>query len=190
MAAVNGIIKLKILECMDNNSIYLKEQLREARRYVEREREQLQEQMETQNMCLTLLEQYDSLLEENERLQSELEQQKAEVDSLQRQLDAKDMKLNELGKFSVGMAKKSSQEVLEKAFRIYINTSKRKTQAKREVARVQLLDFITTAKLEMPDDIMEMLDHLDDEQPESAPTTNVTVQSGGINVQQANTVTK
>ena len=47
-----------------------------------------------------------------------------------------------------------------------------------------------TAKLEMPDDIMEMLDHLDDEQPESAPTTNVTVQSGGINVQQANTVTK
>ena len=175
---------------MDNNSIYLKEQLREARRYVEREREQLQEQMETQNMYLTLLDQYDSLLEENERLKSELEQQKTEADSLHRQLDAKDMKLNELGKFSAGIAKKSSQEVLEKAFRNYLGTSKRKTQAKREVARVQLLDFITTAKLEMPDDIMEMLDHLDDEQPESAPTTNVTVQAGGINVQQANTVTK
>jgi hypothetical protein len=104
--------------------------------------------------------------------------------------DDKDMKLNELGKFSVNVAKKSSQEGLEKAFRIYINTSKRKTQAKREVARLQLLDFIATAKLEMPEDIMELLNHLDDEQPESAPMTNVTVQAGGINVQQANTVAK
>ena len=100
------------------------------------------------------------------------------------------MKLNEMSKFSVNMAKKSSQEGLEKAFRIYLNTSKRKTQAKREVARAQLLDFITTAKLEMPEDIMDQLNHLDDEQPESAPMTNVTVQAGGINVQQANKVGK
>jgi hypothetical protein len=42
----------------------------------------------------------------------------------------------------------------------------------------------------MPEDIMELLNHLDDEQPENAPVTNVTVQTGGINVQQANTVTK
>ena len=175
---------------MEINGTDIAEQMREARRLMERERERLQERIDEQDIYLKLLEQYESLQVENERLRSELEEQQAENDRLHQQLDDKDMKLNELGKFSVNVAKKSSQEGLEKAFRIYINTSKRKTQAKREVARAQLLDFIATAKLEMPEDIMELLNHLDDEQPESAPTTNVTVQPGGINVQQANTVTR
>ena len=152
---------------MEINRIDIKEQMRDARRYLDSERERMQEQIETQEFYLKLMEQYESLLEENERLKSELEEQQAENDSLHQQLDDKDIKLNELSKFSVGVAKKASQEVLEKAFRIYINTSKRKTQAKREVARAQLLDFIATAKLEMPEDIMEMLNHLDDEQPET-----------------------
>lgn len=173
---------------MDNN--FLKEELREAKRNMYRERERLQEQIDMQNSYLKFFDQYEYMVERIERLESELEQQVAENDILHQQLDDKDMKLNEMSKFSVNMAKKSSQEGLEKAFRIYLNTSKRKTQAKREVARAQLLDFITTAKLEMPEDIMEQLDHLDDEQPESAPMTNVTVQAGGINVQQANKVGK
>ena len=173
---------------MDNN--YLKEELREAKRNMYRERERLQEQIDMQNIYLKFFDQYEYMVERIERLESELEQQVAENDILHQQLDDKDMKLNEMSKFSVNMAKKSSQEGLEKAFRIYINTSKRKTQAKREVARAQLLDFITTAKLEMPEDIMDQLNHLDDEQPESAPMTNVTVQAGGINVQQANKVGK
>lgn len=173
---------------MDNN--YLKEELREAKRNMYRERERLQEQIDMQNSYLKFYEQYEYMVERVERLESELKQQVAENDILHQQLDDKDMKLNEMSKFSVNMAKKSSQEGLEKAFRIYLNTSKRKTQAKREVARAQLLDFITTAKLEMPEDIMDQLNHLDDEQPESAPMTNVTVQAGGINVQQANKVGK
>ena len=173
---------------MDNN--YLKEELREAKRNMYRERERLQEQIDMQNSYLKFFDQYEYMVERIERLESELEQQVAENDILHQQLDDKDMKLNEMSKFSVNMAKKSSQEGLEKAFRIYLNTSKRKTQAKREVARAQLLDFITTAKLEMPEDIMDQLNHLDDEQPESAPMTNVTVQAGGINVQQANKVGK
>ena len=177
---------------METNSIDMKEQLREARRFVERECDRLQEQMDTQNAFLRLMEQYEAVLEENEQLRSDLEEQQAENDRLHQLLDDRDMKLNELGKFSVNMAKKSSQEGLEKAFRIYINTSKRKTQAKREVAKTQLLDFITTAKLEMPDDILEALNQLDDEvvvEPTQVNNT-VTVQAGGINVQQANAVTK
>ena len=177
---------------METNSIDMKEQLREARRFVERECDRLQEQMDTQNAFLRLMEQYEAVLEENEHLRSDLEEQQAENDRLHQLLDDKEMKLNELGKFSVNMAKKSSQEGLEKAFRIYINTSKRKTQAKREVAKTQLLDFINTAKLEMPEDIMEALNQLDDEvvlEPTLVNNT-VTVQPGGINVQQANTVGK
>ena len=110
---------------MDNN--YLKEELREAKRNLYRERERLQEQIDIQNSYLKFYEQYEYLVERVERLESELEQQVAENDILHQQLDDKDMKLNEMSKFSVNMAKKSSQEGLEKAFRIYLNTSKRKT---------------------------------------------------------------
>ena len=191
---------------MEIDKTFLEEQLRDARRYLESEQERLQEQIDTHNSYLKLLDHYDDVLDENDQLRSELEQQQMENDSLHEQLDdrnrrlreveallkEKETQLNELGKFSVGMAKKSPQEGIEKAFRIYINTSKRKTQAKREVAKTQLLDFITTAKLEMPDDIMEALNQLDDEVVVVPPQVNntVTVQAGGINVQQANTVGK
>ena len=174
------------------NSIDIKEKMREAKRNAEREHERMHVQMEAHNEYMIILDEFESMIEENERLKSELEQQRAENEELHQQLDDKEMKLNELGKFSVGVAKKSSQEGLEKAFRVYINTSKRKAQAKREVAKTQLLDFITTAKLEMPDDIMDALNQLDDEVVVvPAPVNNtVTIQAGGINVQQANTVGK
>lgn len=176
---------------MEIYSIELKEKLRDARRQAEHEYEQTQLQLESQSGYLTILDHVDSMMAEIEHLKSETEQLRAENEELHQQLDDKDMKLNELGKFSVNVAKKSSQEGLEKAFRVYINTSKRKTQAKREVAKMQLLDFITTAKLEMPDDIMEALNQLDDEvvvEPQVNNTVNV--HPGGINVLQANKVSK
>ena len=182
---------------MEIDIIEVKEQLRDVRRFAERKQEELQEQINMQKAAMNLLELFDRVLHENERLKSELEQQQTENDDLHQQLEnlrqqlgERDMKIKEMSNLSTNVAKKSSQEALEKAIRIYINTSKRKTQAKREVAKAQLQDFIVTAKLEMPDDIMEALDHLDDEQPESAQTTSVVVQAGGINVQQANTVAK
>lgn len=75
-------------------------------------------------------------------------------------------KLNEMSKLSAGVAKKTSQDDLVKALRIYLNISKRKTQGKREAAKTVIMEMLTSAKLELPDDIMEMLDHLDDEQPD------------------------
>ena len=174
------------------DTIDLREASRDAMRALEQERDRCMDRMTEVEGYLKVLGCIDELRAENERLKEELEQQQAENEDLHQQLEDKDMKLNELGKFSVNMAKKLSQEVLEKAFRKYLNISKRKTQAKHEVAKVQLLDFITTAKFEMPEDIMEQLNQLDDEVvPEPAPVnTSVTVQAGGINVQQANTVKK
>ena len=87
---------------MDNN--YLKEELREAKRNLYRERERLQEQIDMQNSYLKFYEQYEYMVERVERLESELEQQVAENDILRQQLDDKDMKLNEMSKFSVNMA--------------------------------------------------------------------------------------
>ena len=113
------------------------ELVNDARREVEREYERMVEKTERMGRLLKIMEHADELLEENELQKSELEQQQGEIDSLHQQLEDKDKRqketdallkekdtqLNELGKFSVGVAKKSSQEGLEKAIRIYINTS-------------------------------------------------------------------
>lgn len=92
---------------MEIDNTYLKEQLHDARRYLDLECERLQERIDTMNAYQKMMEQYEAVLEENERLKSELEEQQAEIDSLHQQLDAKELKLNELGKFSVNVAKKS-----------------------------------------------------------------------------------
>ena len=142
------------------------EQLRDARREVERERELLMEKMEAQENYLNLLETCDEYAKENDALIEENEQLNEEVENLRQQLHEKETRLSELQKLSAGVAKKSSQEVVEKAMRIYLNTSKRKTLSKREAAKTVLLELVTSAKLELPEDVMDQLNHFDDENPE------------------------
>ncbi|MBO7068798.1 MAG: hypothetical protein J6W52_09005 [Bacteroidaceae bacterium] len=159
---------------MTTNYIDYNELSHDARRALEKEREKRIESVHEVDRFLQILESADELVSNANEYATQLVKQREENEILRQQLKEEkearakvEMQLNEMNKLSAGVAKKSSQEGLEKAFRIYINTSKRKTQAKREVARAQLLDFITTAKLEMPEDIMEMLNHLDDEQPDA-----------------------
>jgi predicted nuclease with TOPRIM domain len=142
------------------------EQLRDARREVERERELLMEKMEAQENYLRVLETCDEYAKENDALIEENEQLNEEVENLRQQLHEKETRLSELQKLSAGVAKKSSQEVVEKAMRIYLNTSKRKTLSKREAAKTVLLELVTSAKLELPEDLMDQLNHFDDENPE------------------------
>ena len=142
------------------------EQLRDVRREVERERERLMEKMEVQDYYLKMLEAGAEYAKENEDLREEIEQLKEEVDNLKQQLQEKETRLSELQKLSAGVAKKSSLEVVEKAMRIYLNTSKRKTLSKREAAKTVLLELVTSAKLELPEDLMDQLNHFDDENPE------------------------
>ena len=142
------------------------EQLRDARREVERERELLIEKVEAQENYLNLLETCAEYAKENNALIEENEQLKEEVENLRQQLHEKETRLSELQKLSAGVAKKSSQEVVEKAVRTYLNTSKRKTLSKREAAKTVLLELVTSAKLELPEDLMDQLNHFDDENPE------------------------
>lgn len=142
------------------------EQLRDARREVERERELLMEKMEAQENYLKLLETCAEYAKETDALIEENGQLNEEVKNLRQQLHAKETRLSELQKLSAGVAKKSSQEVVEKAMRIYLNTSKRKTLSKREAAKTVLLELVTSAKLELPEDLMDQLNHFDDENPE------------------------
>ena len=161
------------------NTEELKEAAREARRLLMREQEELMERAEQLKGFMTTLDSTDEVLQENERLKSENEAQQKEINDLNQQLQDKDTQLKELGKLSAGVAKKSSADDVAKAIRIYLNTSKRKTQSKREAAKTVLLELITAAKLEMSEDFMESLSHFDDEElidpPQSTGTVNENV---------------
>lgn len=161
------------------NTEELKEAAREAYRRLQNELERKREEAEELKIQMRVVEATQELLDEIDRLNDEINAQQEEIDGLNQQLQDKDTQLKELGKLSAGVAKKSSADDVSKAIRIYLNTSKRKTQSKREAAKTVLLELITAAKLEMSEDIMEMLSHFDDEeltdQPQSAGSVNENV---------------
>ena len=83
------------------------------------------------------------------------------------------MNLEELKDWQDGARRQLDREIerltidnILKAVRTYLNTSKRKTLAKREAAKMVITELFVSAKVELPDDILDMLDHLDDEQME------------------------
>ena len=133
-----------------------------------------------------LIEQVESRQTEIDELNEQLEQKDTVIANMRQQLLevkeqrlASETKLSELSKLTAGVAKKSSQDDMIKAMRSYLNISKRKTLSKREAAKTVLLELITAAKLEMSEDIMEMLSHFDDEeltdQPQSPGSVNENV---------------
>lgn len=161
------------------NTEKLKEATREAYRRLQDELDRKIDEAEELKSQMQVMEATEGLLDEIDRLNADIEALKEEIDGLNQQLQDKDTRLKELGKLSAGVAKKSSADDVAKAIRIYLNTSKRKTQSKREAAKTVLLELITAAKLEMSEDIMEMLSHFDDEeltdQPQSAGSVNENV---------------
>ena len=157
----------------------MKEAARETYRQLQNELEKKKEEAEEVKIQMRVVEATQGLLDEIDRLNSDNETLQKEIDALNQQLLDKDTQLKELGKLSAGVAKKSSADDVAKAIRIYLNTSKRKTQSKREAAKTVLLELITAAKLEMSEDFMESLSHFDDEelidQSQSTGTVNENV---------------
>lgn len=158
-----------------------------ARRGLKREVEQLREKEEQIDEYLRALDATDELLAELVDLNDKAESLQKEINDLNAQLEQKDKtivdlqqqlleareqrlasetKLSELSKLTAGVAKKSSQDNMIKAMRSYLNTSRRKTLGKREAAKMVLTELFTSAKMELPEDIMDLLAHLDDEQSE------------------------
>ena len=174
---------------MNANLNELGEWLNDARRDIERDRERLAEKIEKMDYYRKALDITDELLQEAEALKTENETLREQLSAEKKLRAEQEVKMAEMSKLSAGMAKKTSQDDLFKAMRSYLNISKRKSPGKREAAKMVFTELFTSAKLDLPEDIREMLDHLDDEQAESAVAT-VNVAAGGINVQQANTVRK
>ena len=161
------------------NTEELKEAAREAYRRLQSELERKIDEAEELKSLMSVVEYTQGLLDKIDQQDEVIRSQQEEIDDLHQQLQDKDTQLKELGKLSAGVAKKSSADDVEKAIRIYLNTSKRKTQGKREAAKVVLLELITAAKLDMSEDIMETLSHFDDEelvdQPQSPGSANENV---------------
>lgn len=174
---------------MNANLNELGEWLNDARRDIERDRERLAEKIERMDYYRKALDITDELLQEAEALKTENETLREQLSAEKKLRAEQEVKMAEMSKLSAGMAKKTSQDDLFKAMRSYLNISKRKSPGKREAAKMVFTELFTSAKLDLPEDIREMLDHLDDEQAVSAVAT-VNVAAGGINVQQANTVRK
>ena len=142
------------------------EKAREVHREIEREYENVVTRAEELNELNKVLEGVDVLLQDNENLRSEIDELEAELKEKDKKIVQLETQLNEMSKLSAGVAKKSSQDDVLKAMRTYLNISKRKTLSKREAAKTVFMDLFTSTKLDLPDDIKEMLTYLDDEQAE------------------------
>ena len=157
----------------------LKEAARETYRRLQNVFKSKMDEAEEVKILMRVVEATQGLLDEIERLKTENQALRQEVDERNQQVQDRDRRLKELSQLSAGVAKKSSADDVAKAMRIYMNMSKRKTQSKREAAKTVLLELITAAKLEMPEDFMETLSHFDDEeltdQPQSAGSVNENV---------------
>lgn len=156
------------------NKEEMKEMAQDARRALGRERERMMEEVERVDELLGVLDTTDELLAEVDRLNDELAGKDAELDNLHQQLQeekersqALEMKLSELSKLSAGVAKKSSQEELLKALRIFVNKSKHKRIDKRIAVKEMVLEMAMANSVTFPEDLAATIDSLDDEQPEA-----------------------
>jgi len=180
----------------DINTEELLEAAEDTCRQLEREQEELDERAEQLKMRMRMAEATKSMLnrmkqledenrllrETNEEQERQLQEKDMLLQEKDNQLKEKDTQLKELNKLSAGVAKKSSQDDVSKALRIYLNTSKRKTLAKREAAKTVFLELIAAAKLDVPEEIMDLLNHFDDEQLVEQPQVTT---GGGVNADMA-----
>ena len=166
----------------DINTEELLEAAEDTCRQLKREQEELDERAEQLKTRMRMAEATKSMLNRMKQLEDENRLLRETNEEQECQLQEKDTQLKELNKLSAGVAKKSSQDDVSKALRIYLNTSKRKTLAKREAAKTVFLELIAAAKLDVPEDIMDLLNHFDDEQlVEQPPVTT----GGGVNADMA-----
>lgn len=162
---------------MDGNYNDFSEMAHDARRTLERERDELMERAGLLEAHLRVLDSIDDVLAENRRLKDEVENMrrlKDENEELRQQMDDEkrqraelEMKLMEMSKLSTGMAKKATEENVLKALRTYVNRSKRKTADKRAFAKSATLEIANANGLDLPEDLKAAIESLDDEQSEA-----------------------
>ena len=148
---------------MGINQVECKEMMHDVRRALEGEKEKLAERLVSLEGLMRMAEATDDLVSKMEALSAENERLGEEVDRLRHEVQEKEMKLSELSKLSVGVARKSSQDEVLRALRTYANISKRKTLSKRVAVKMMIMELATAINLSLPEDMIVTLEALDDE---------------------------
>ena len=158
-------------------SVDLQEASRDAQRALEQERDRCMDRIAELDGYLKVIKSIDELRLENERLKDELESMREMYEEEKGLRTKLEMELNETKKLAVGVVNKTSQEALEKALRKFVNKSKQKRIEKRTAVKETVLELIIANNITLPEDLMQTIESLDDEQPE-AKVVNV---SGNYN---------
>ena len=143
-----------------------KEMMHDVRRALGSEKDRLTERIEQLEGVMKMTDMTDELLAEIDDLNDENERLRTENERLRQEVQEKEMRLSELSKLSVGVAKKSSQDEVQKALRTYVNISKRKTLSKRVAVKMMIMELGNAIGLTFPEDMIATLESLDDEQTE------------------------
>ena len=138
-----------------------------ARRALDRERENVVEQVELLNSVLRVMEAVDEIVAENESMKTEIEGLRSQLQAEKEQRTKAEMQLSEMSKLSAGVAKKASQEEVLKALRVFVNKSKRKKVEKRIAVKEMVLELANANGVLLPEDLSAAIDSLDDEQVEA-----------------------
>ena len=110
------------------------------------------------------MESIDEILDENESLKSEVEELRSQLQTEKELRTKAEMQLGEMSKLSAGVAKKASQDEVQKALRVFVNKSKRKKVEKRIAVKEMVLELANANGMALPEDLSMTIDCLDDEQ--------------------------
>lgn len=75
------------------------------------------------------------------------------------------VQLDEAQKMNTKLAKKSDDQVVEKIIRQYLNQSKKKSTAKKEHIKTIIDEMVSSAGIELSDELKALLDTFDNEIP-------------------------
>lgn len=105
---------------------------------------------------MTLLKEKEKELEKYKNLEKELQTVKEENERLK-------MEQKELGKMSQKLAQKAEHDDLMKVLQTYMNISKRKNAKKRGYIKMVITEMAQSARLTLPEDMLQELDNFDDD---------------------------
>ena len=149
--------------------------MHEVRRVLGSERDRLTERIEQFEGVMKMADMTDELVSKFKALKDENEKLCAENERFRREVQEKEMKLSELSKLSVRVAKNASHDELLKALSLFVNKSKRKKYEKRVAIKEMVLELANANSIVFPEDLAATLDSLDDEPSEPKVAVQVDV---------------
>lgn len=138
---------------------YLKHQLQEEREQHKKDELMVAQATDISKQNQNLLIQLSTTREQIEIITKELQEEIEQNDILK-------MQIHETKKLSEGLVQKTSDEIVIKVLRTYVNKSKRKSPAKRAFVKEAVTEIVLQNNITLPEDLIADIDSLDDEQSE------------------------